>query len=123
MVRTVLILGDQLSLESTALDGVTPAEPGCCSSRVVHYCEVDVEIVRAQIDEFAPHAFGADWNGLWPTSRAEAEQRLDRVIRDVLPLFGPHEDAMHALRDGLFGRRNHTISRRPTRSSGCGQRG
>ena len=55
--------------------------------------EID-EKVRAQIDEFAPHAFGAPWNGLWPTTRAEAEQRLDRVIRDVLPLFGPHEDAM-----------------------------
>jgi deoxyribodipyrimidine photolyase-related protein len=50
--------------------------------------------VRARINELAPNAFGAPWNGLWPTTTAEAEQRLDRVIAEVLPLFGPHEDAM-----------------------------
>ncbi len=52
------------------------------------------EKVSAQIDALAPHAFGAAWNGLWPTTAGEAEQRLDRVITDVLPFFGPHEDAM-----------------------------
>jgi deoxyribodipyrimidine photolyase-related protein len=55
--------------------------------------EIDNKI-RALIDDLAPNAFGAPWNGLWPTTTAEAEQRLDRVIKDVLPLFGPHEDAM-----------------------------
>ncbi len=55
--------------------------------------EID-EKVCAQIDELAPQSFGAPWNGLWPTTTAQAEQRLDRVIREVLPLFGPHEDAM-----------------------------
>ncbi len=55
--------------------------------------EID-EIVRARIDEFAPQAFGAPWDGLWPTTAAEAQLRLDRVINEVLPHFGPHEDAM-----------------------------
>ena len=52
------------------------------------------ELIRAQIDELCPQAFGQHSNGLWPTTTAEAEQRLDRVIAEVLPLFGPHEDAM-----------------------------
>jgi deoxyribodipyrimidine photolyase-related protein len=55
--------------------------------------EVD-KVIRARIDELAPNTFGAEWNGLWPTTTEEAEQRLDRVISNVLPLFGPHEDAM-----------------------------
>jgi deoxyribodipyrimidine photolyase-related protein len=55
--------------------------------------EVD-ETIRARIDEFAPQAFGAQWNGLWPTTTEQARARLDRVISDVLPHFGPHEDAM-----------------------------
>jgi deoxyribodipyrimidine photolyase-related protein len=50
--------------------------------------------VSALIDTLAPNAFGAPWNGLWPTTTTEAEQRLDRVIEEALPLFGPHEDAM-----------------------------
>ena len=32
--------------------------------------------------------------GLWATSRAAALRRLDHFIEHVLPLFGPHEDAM-----------------------------
>ncbi len=52
------------------------------------------EKVGAQIDELAPFAFGERSNGLWPTTTAQAEQRLDRVIDEVLPRFGPHEDAM-----------------------------
>ena len=58
--------------------------------------EIDAidEKIRAHIDELSPNVFGAAWNGLWPTTSAQAEQRLDRVIRDVLPGFGPHEDAM-----------------------------
>ena len=60
-----------------------------------HFAIDDIdENVSAQIDELAPHAFGNPWNGLWPTTVAEAEQRLDRVIDEVLPHFGPHEDAM-----------------------------
>ncbi len=57
--------------------------------------DVDDE-VRALIDTHAPHAFGAPWAGLWPTSTAQAQARLRRVIDEVLPHFGPHEDAMLA---------------------------
>jgi deoxyribodipyrimidine photolyase-related protein len=32
--------------------------------------------------------------GWWPTTRAAALARLDHVVADVLPAFGPHEDAM-----------------------------
>ena len=52
------------------------------------------EKVRAQIDLHAPRAFGMPFDGLWPTTTAQAERRLDRVIAEVLPRFGPHEDAM-----------------------------
>ena len=50
--------------------------------------------VASFIDSHAPHAFGAPYDGLWPTTTAQAEARLDRVIAGVLPMFGPHEDAM-----------------------------
>lgn len=33
-------------------------------------------------------------SGVWATSRAEALRRLDHAVADVLPVFGPHEDAM-----------------------------
>jgi deoxyribodipyrimidine photolyase-related protein len=52
------------------------------------------EVIRVRITELAPNVFGSEWNGLWPTTTAEAMQRLDRVINEVLPKFGPHEDAM-----------------------------
>ena len=52
------------------------------------------EIISARIDELCPRAFGSAWTGLWPTTTDEAERRLDRVIQQVLPRFGPHEDAM-----------------------------
>jgi len=38
--------------------------------------------------------WGAPPNGLWATSRKHALQRLDHFITQVLPSFGPHEDAM-----------------------------
>jgi deoxyribodipyrimidine photolyase-related protein len=60
-----------------------------------HFPLDDIDtIISARISELAPHAFGAPWDGLWPTTTAEALTRLDRVITDVLPHFGPHEDAM-----------------------------
>jgi deoxyribodipyrimidine photolyase-related protein len=62
-----------------------------------HFADDDVDHrVATLIDELAPQAFGEPWDGLWPTTTAQAEQRLDRVISDVLPHFGPHEDAMMA---------------------------
>ena len=33
-------------------------------------------------------------SGIWATSRAQALRRLDHAIAEVLPRFGPHEDAM-----------------------------
>ncbi len=60
------------------------------------YFELDDidEYIRTLIDTHAPRSFGKPADGLWPTTTAEAEARLDRVISEVLPLFGPHEDAM-----------------------------
>jgi deoxyribodipyrimidine photolyase-related protein len=55
--------------------------------------EIDAEI-SALIDEHAVLASGAPWTGLWPTTTAQAQARLARVVRDALPKFGPHEDAM-----------------------------
>jgi deoxyribodipyrimidine photolyase-related protein len=55
--------------------------------------EVDKEI-SALIDKYVPKVTGAAWNGLWPTSSAQAQQRLNKVLAEVLPKFGPHEDAM-----------------------------
>jgi deoxyribodipyrimidine photolyase-related protein len=43
--------------------------------------------------------------GLWPTTRSQALRLLDHVVADVLPAFGPHEDAMLADEWRL----NHTL--------------
>ena len=55
--------------------------------------ELDAEVL-ADIERLAPDAFGAAPDGLWPTSRAAARRRLQHFVTEVLPLFGPHEDAM-----------------------------
>lgn len=39
---------------------------------------------------------GAEPVGWWPTSRAQALSQLDHFVEDVLPHFGPYEDAMLA---------------------------
>ncbi|MFM8971529.1 MAG: cryptochrome/photolyase family protein, partial [Actinomycetota bacterium] len=49
---------------------------------------------RTVLTDLPDHLPGADPDGTWPTSRAEARRRLDHVITHVLPRFGPHEDAM-----------------------------
>jgi len=38
--------------------------------------------------------FGADPDGTWATSRRAALARLRHFVRHVLPVFGPHQDAM-----------------------------
>jgi deoxyribodipyrimidine photolyase-related protein len=38
--------------------------------------------------------WGADPDGTWATDRAGALRRLDHFISHLLPVFGPHEDAM-----------------------------
>lgn len=52
------------------------------------------DLDREVIDELPPTCVGAPPEGIWPTSRSEALRRLDHAITDVLPRFGPHEDAM-----------------------------
>ncbi|MEX1216942.1 MAG: cryptochrome/photolyase family protein [Acidimicrobiales bacterium] len=52
------------------------------------------EQVMLDIAERAPQAFGASPEGLWATTRAGALARLQNFIEEVLPLYGPHEDAV-----------------------------
>ncbi len=54
--------------------------------------ELDDEVVAGLPDT----AVGAGPDGTWATSRRAALARLRHVIDNVLPIFGPHEDAMLA---------------------------
>lgn len=55
------------------------------------------EIDRAVIDDLPPTAIGASpSSGIWATSRRAALHRLRDFVDRVLPIFGPHEDAMLA---------------------------
>jgi len=51
---------------------------------------LDAEVLAGLPDS----CWGDPPTGVWATSRAEALRRLDHAIDNVLPLFGPHEDAM-----------------------------
>ncbi len=55
------------------------------------------DLDRQVLDDLPTTAFGADPTGLWATTREQALERLHQFVDDVLPGFGPHEDAM--LRD------------------------
>jgi deoxyribodipyrimidine photolyase-related protein len=52
------------------------------------------EIDRAVVADLPAGTVGAEPVGLWPTSRRAALERLRHAIEDVLPGFGPYEDAM-----------------------------
>lgn len=60
------------------------------------------EPVRSELDELdaevladlPSNCWGEPPDGTWATSRAEALRRLDHAVDEVLPRFGPHEDAM-----------------------------
>ncbi|MBT8198080.1 MAG: cryptochrome/photolyase family protein [Acidimicrobiia bacterium] len=52
--------------------------------------ELDREVIAA----LPPTAVGADPVGWWATSRRAALNRLRHFVDRVLPMFGPHEDAM-----------------------------
>ena len=52
------------------------------------------EIDRDIITTYRDHAWGDAPTGTWATTRTEALSRLAYFIDDVLPGFGPHEDAM-----------------------------
>ncbi|MEI7623879.1 MAG: cryptochrome/photolyase family protein [Actinomycetes bacterium] len=56
---------------------------------------IDAHVI-ADIARRSPQAFGAAPEGLWATSRKGALKRLHQFIDEVLPLFGPHEDAVLA---------------------------
>lgn len=56
---------------------------------------IDARVI-ADIARRSPEAFGASPEGLWATSRAGALARMHQFIDEVLPLFGPHEDAVLA---------------------------
>ena len=50
--------------------------------------------VLADLDAWGIDTWGADPDGTWATSRRAALSRLRHFVDDVLPDFGPHEDAM-----------------------------
>ena len=52
------------------------------------------ELDREVLAELPTELPGTDPDGTWPTSRTEALRRLDHAVNEVLPRFGPHEDAM-----------------------------
>ncbi|MFM7063036.1 MAG: cryptochrome/photolyase family protein [Actinomycetes bacterium] len=54
------------------------------------------DLDRQVLASLPSSAVGADPDGRWPTSRAQALERLDQFVREGLPVFGPHEDAMLA---------------------------
>ena len=49
---------------------------------------------RAVLADLPFNCWGAEPDGTWATSRAEAIRRLRFAIDEILPRFGPHEDAM-----------------------------
>jgi len=53
-------------------------------------------IDRAILDRLPSTTFGADPDGTWPVTRAQALTRLREFIDHGLAVFGPHEDAMLA---------------------------
>jgi deoxyribodipyrimidine photolyase-related protein len=57
--------------------------------------ELDREVL-ADLEATCDGLWGDEPDGTWATSRAEALRRLDHAVTEVLPIFGPHEDAMLA---------------------------
>jgi deoxyribodipyrimidine photolyase-related protein len=54
---------------------------------------LDARVVL-DVERLCPDAFGDAPDGTWATTRTGALARLTQFIDVVLPLFGPHEDAM-----------------------------
>ena len=52
------------------------------------------DLDRAVLAELPTTCWGAPPDGTWATDRAGALARLDHAITEILPRFGPHEDAM-----------------------------
>jgi deoxyribodipyrimidine photolyase-related protein len=52
------------------------------------------DLDHAVLDDLPDEYWGAEPDGTWATSRLAALSRLRHFVDDVLPMFGPHEDAM-----------------------------
>ncbi|MGE5211524.1 MAG: cryptochrome/photolyase family protein, partial [Acidobacteriota bacterium] len=52
------------------------------------------DVDRAVLDDLPDGLWGAEPDGTWATTRRGALSRLRHFVDDVLPMFGPHEDAM-----------------------------
>jgi deoxyribodipyrimidine photolyase-related protein len=52
------------------------------------------DLDRRVLDDLPDDCWGAEPDGTWATSRRAALSRLRHFVDDVLPMFGPHEDAM-----------------------------
>ena len=52
------------------------------------------DLDREVLEELPETCWGSDPDGTWATSRPEALRRLEHAVTEVLPVFGPHEDAM-----------------------------
>jgi len=55
--------------------------------------EIDREVLE-ELRDSDLSLWGEDPTGVWATSSQRAAARLDHAIEAVLPVFGPHEDAM-----------------------------
>ena len=52
------------------------------------------DLDREVLGELPDTCWGDEPDGTWATTRAGALERLQHAIESVLPIFGPHEDAM-----------------------------
>jgi deoxyribodipyrimidine photolyase-related protein len=52
------------------------------------------DVDRAVLDDLPDGLWGTEPDGTWATTRRGALSRLRHFVDDVLPMFGPHEDAM-----------------------------
>ena len=52
------------------------------------------DLDREVVAKLREHCWDAEPDGTWATTRAGALARLDHFVQNVLPGFGPHEDAM-----------------------------
>ena len=56
--------------------------------------DVDRGVLATLADDHTGSTWGAQPDGTWATDRAGALARLAHFVEHVLPVFGPHEDAM-----------------------------
>ncbi len=57
-------------------------------------CSTLDDLDRAVLGDLPDDCWGAEPDGTWATTRLAALSRLRHFVDDVLPMFGPHEDAM-----------------------------